>query len=241
MQKMRWLVSSLLNNPKVEKFILGLIVLNLGVFVLDSMESFHNAFSIYIRWFEAVSIGIFTIEYLLRLFALDKVKDVFKPMMLIDLMAVLPYYLEFCTVNTVFLRIFRLSRLLRIMKISRYSSAVDNIVRAFKSKKDELIVTISIFGIAILIASILMYIVENPVQPDAFSSIPKCFYFSIITFTSVGYGDISPISDLGKMLASLLATIGIGFHGLFIGIFSVAMMDAFIENGKLKDNEKDDN
>ena len=127
------------------------------------------------------------------------------------------------------------------MKISRYSKAIDNIVRAFKSKKDELIVTVSIFAISILIASILMYIVENPVQPEAFSSIPKCFYFSIITFTSVGYGDISPISDLGKMLASLLATIGVGFHGLFIGIFSVAMIDAFIENGKLKGNEKDDN
>ena len=127
------------------------------------------------------------------------------------------------------------------MKISRYSKAIDNIVRAFKSKKDELIVTVSIFAIAILIASILMYIVENPVQPEVFSSIPKCFYFSIITFTSVGYGDISPISDLGKMLASLLATIGIGFYGLFIGIFSVAMIDAFIENGKLKDKEKDDN
>ena len=145
------------------------------------------------------------------------------------------------TVITVFLRVFRLSRLLRIMKISRYSKAIDNIVRAFKSKKDELIVTVSIFAIAILIASILMYIVENPVQPEVFSSIPKCFYFSIITFTSVGYGDISPISDLGKMLASLLATIGIGFYGLFIGIFSVAMIDAFIENGKLKDKEKDDN
>ena len=127
------------------------------------------------------------------------------------------------------------------MKISRYSKAIDNIVRAFKSKKDELIVSVSIFAISILIASILMYIVENPVQPEAFSSIPKCFYFSIITFTSVGYGDISPISDLGKMLASLLATIGIGFHGLFIGIFSVAMMDAFVANGKCKDNEKDDN
>lgn len=238
---MRWLVNTLLNNPKVEKFILCLIVLNLGIFVFDSMESFHNAFSTYIRWFEAISIGIFTIEYFLRLLTLDKIKDVFKPMMLIDLMAVLPYYLEFCTVNTVFLRIFRLSRLLRIMKISRYSNAVDNIVRAFKSKKDELIVTVSIFGIANLIASILMYIVENPVQPDVFSSIPKCFYFSIITFTSVGYGDISPISDLGKMLASLLATIGIGFHGLFIGIFSVAMMDAFVAEKKCKDDKESNN
>ena len=240
MQKMWW-IDKFLNNHRVEKFILGLIVLNLLVFVLDSMQSFHNAFSLYIRWFEAISIGIFTIEYILRLFTLKHFKDVFKPMMLIDLMAVLPYYLEFCTVNTIFLRVFRLSRLLRIMKISRYSKAIDNIVRAFKSKKDELIVTVSIFAISILIASILMYIVENPVQPEVFSSIPKCFYFSIITFTSVGYGDISPISDLGKMLASLLATIGIGFHGLFIGIFSVAMMDAFVANGKCKDNEKDDN
>lgn len=220
-------IKAFIENHKTEKFIMGLIILNLIVYVLDSMASFHSMFNNWVHRFEVVSIIIFTIEYLCRILTLTNIKDIFKPILLIDLIAIAPYYLAFCTVNTVFLRIFRLSRLVRLLKIGRYSKALENIIVAFKNKKEELVITFSIFFIAILVASILMYIVENPVQPEVFSSIPKCFYFSIITFTSVGYGDVSPISDGGKFLASILAILGVGLHGLFIGIFSVALMDAF--------------
>ena len=112
-----------------------LIVLNLIVFIMDSVNSFHNMFSIQIKYFELFSIIIFTIEYLLRVIACNNFKDLFKPMMLIDFFAVIPYYLSFCPVNTVFLRIFRLSRLLRILKIGRYSQALENIKNAFIDKK----------------------------------------------------------------------------------------------------------
>lgn len=223
----------IINNSIVEKFIMCLIILNLITFVLDSMQSVHIVLGAWFHKFEVISILIFTIEYVCRILCIDRITDIFKPMMLIDLFAILPFYLAFCSFNAIFLRIFRLSRFIRLLKIGRYSHALDNIVQAFKDKKEELIITFSIFVISILIASILMYIAENPVQPDVFSSIPKCFYFSVITFTSVGYGDISPISNFGKIIASITAILGVGLHGLFIGIFSVALMNAF--------TKKDDN
>lgn len=228
-------LKQVINNNAVEKFIMVLIILNLITFVLDTMQGFHIKFGNLVHYFEVLSIIIFTIEYVCRIITIDKLKDIFKPMMLIDLFAILPFYLTFCSFNAIFLRIFRLSRLVRLLKIGRYSHALDNIVQAFKEKKEELIITFSIFLIAILIASILMYIAENPVQPEVFSSIPKCFYFSIITFTSVGYGDISPISDFGKAIASITAILGVGLHGLFIGIFSVALMSAFTKKDKKED------
>lgn len=228
---------SLIDNHSVEKFIMVLIILNLITFVLDTMQSFHAVFGDWVYRFEVFSIIIFTIEYLCRVITIDRFKDIFKPMMLIDLFAILPFYLTFCSINTIFLRIFRLSRLIRLMKIGRYSNALNNIIQAFKEKKEELIITLSIFLISILIASILMYIAENPVQPEVFSSVPKCFYFSVITFTSVGYGDISPISDFGKAVASITAILGVGLHGLFIGIFSVALMNAFSKKDESKEEQ----
>lgn len=224
---MRQKIKNLIDNPHIEKFIMALIVLNLLVYVLDSVSGFHNLFNDWIRRFEILSVVIFTVEYLCRVITLDRFKDLFRPMLMIDLFAILPFYLSFCTVNAVFLRVFRLGRFLRFLKIGRYSKAMENIINAFKEKKEELIITFSLFFGAVLFASIILYIVENPVQPEVFSSIPKTFYFAIITFTSVGYGDISPITDLGKMLTSIFAILGVGFHGLFIGIFSVALMDAF--------------
>lgn len=217
-------INQLLNNQIFEKCILLLIFLNLVVFVLDTMNSFHNAFNTYIKIFEMFSIAVFTIEYILRLLVLENFKDLFKLAMVIDFWAILPYYLSFFIVNTIYLRIFRLLRVLRILKIGRYSEALDNIKNGFKEKKEELIVTLSIFCIGILISSILLYFAENQAQPELFSSIPKCFYFAIITFTSVGYGDISPITTAGKIVCSLTAILGVGIHGLFIGVIGSAFM-----------------
>lgn len=217
-------INHLLTINFFEKGILLLIFLNLIVFVLDTISSFHNTFNTYIKIFEIFSIVIFTIEYLLRFVTVEKFKDLFKPMMIIDFWAIFPYYLSFFPINTVFLRVFRLMRVIRILKIGRYSQAMDNIINGFKEKREELIITFSIFCIGILISSILLYFAENQVQPELFSSIPKCFYFAIITFTSVGYGDISPITTAGKIICSLTAILGVGIHGLFIGVIGSAFM-----------------
>lgn len=220
-------IEQLLNNKLFEKFILFLVVLNLVIFVLDTINSFHEAFNTYIKMFEMFSIVIFTIEYILRILTLKKLKDLFKPMMIIDFWAIFPYYLSFFIINTMYLRVFRLLRILRILKLGRYSEALDNIKNGFKSKKEELIITLSFFCAGILITSILLYFAENQAQPELFSSIPKCFYFAVITFTSVGYGDISPMTSAGKLICSITAILGIGLHGLFVGVIGAALMNAF--------------
>lgn len=223
---MRNNIIKILNNPYFEKGIIILIILSLIVFVLDTINSFHTLFNDNIRRFEVISIAIFTIEYIMRVLVSKNFKELFKPMMVIDFLAIAPFYLSFCPVNTVFLRIFRLSRIFRILKISRYSEALNNIANAFKSKKEELLITFSIFCIGILTSSILLYFAENATQPDIFSSVPKCFYFSIITFTSVGYGDIYPVTLFGKIVCAITAVLGIGLHGLFIGVIGTAFMQA---------------
>lgn len=209
---------------KSEKPILILIVLNLVVFILDSMNSFHANFNNYIRRFEIFSIVIFTVEYVLRVLTINNLKDLFKPMMLIDFFAVAPFYIN--STNTIFLRVLRFSRVLRIAKIGRYSQALENIISAFKSKKEELVLTFSFFVACIIISAILMYLTEHDAQPHVFSSIPKCIYFAIITFTSVGYGDITPVTRLGEIVCSITAIFGIGIHGLFIGVIGAALMEA---------------
>lgn len=209
---------------KSEKPILILIVLNLVVFILDSMNSFHTNFNDYIRKFEVFSIVIFTVEYVLRVLTINNLKDLFKPMMLIDFFAVAPFYIN--STNTIFLRVLRFSRFLRVLKVSRYSQALNNIIDAFKAKKEELIITFSFFMVGILISAVLMYLTEHDAQPHIFSSIPKCIYFAIITFTSVGYGDITPVTRLGEIVCSITAIFGIGIHGLFIGVIGTALMEA---------------
>lgn len=208
---------------KSEKPILILIVLNLFVFMLDSMNSFHANFNNYIRRFEIFSIVIFTVEYVLRVLTINNLKDLFKPMMLIDFFAVAPFYIN--STNTIFLRVLRFSRFLRVLKVSRYSQALNNIIDAFKAKKEELIITFSFLAVGILISAILMYLTEHDAQPHIFSSIPKCIYFAIITFTSVGYGDITPVTRLGEIVCSITAIFGIGIHGLFIGVIGTALME----------------
>ena len=210
---------------KSEKPILILIVLNLVVFILDSMNSFHANFNNYIRRFEIFSIVIFTVEYVLRVLTINNLKDLFKPMMLIDFFAVAPFYIN--STNTIFLRVLRFSRFLRVLKVSRYSQALNNIIDAFKAKKEELIITFSFLAVGILISAILMYLTEHDAQPHIFSSIPKCIYFAIITFTSVGYGDITPVTRLGEIVCSITAIFGIGIHGLFIGVIGTALMEVF--------------
>lgn len=112
----------------------------------------------------------------------------------------------------------------------RYSQALDNILNAFKAKKEELIITLSVFCIGVLLSAILMYLAEHDAQPNVFTSIPQCIYFAIITFTSVGYGDITPVTKIGELVCSLTAIFGIGLHGLFIGVIGTAFINAFRGN-----------
>jgi len=234
-------INSILNNQYVDQFLIILILLNIFVFIFETDKTFSSYFSIYIKNFELFSIVIFSIEYSLRILVLNRFRDIFRPLMVVDLLAILPFYLSFTSVNTVVFRVLRLCRLLRIAKLTRYTTALTNIKRAFLKKKDELTITGLMFLFALVIFSILIYYAEHDSGQKTFSSIPSSFWWAIVTFTSVGYGDICPVTTIGKIIASFAAVLGICFNGLFIGLLSSAFMDAIEHKKNIKEKIKESN
>lgn len=220
-------VDRFLNNSNTEKFIIVLILLNIVCYILSTVEEIEFVTESFFSYFDLVCVIIFSIEFILRVLSCKSLKQLFSPMMIIDFIAIAPFYCgQFFNNSTVFLRVVRISRLLRLAKLARYSRALKNIQVAFKQKKEELVITLAFFCISVVICGILMYLFEHNAQPSVFSSIPRSCYFAIVTFTTVGYGDFSPITEEGRFIASLMAVLGACIHGLVIGVISTAISSA---------------
>lgn len=231
-------IELILNNKYFEEFIIILILLNIFVFIFETDKTFYSNFHLYIQNFELLSIIIFSIEYCFRVLCLNNIKNIFKPLMIIDLLAILPFYLSFAKINTAFFRVIRLFRLTRIAKLTRYIDAMTDIKRVFIIKKNELIATGLIFAFALTICSILIYYAEHNSGQMAFNSIPASFWWAITTFTSVGYGDACPITTIGKIIASFAAVLGLCFNGLFIGIIGSAFIQTIEHKKIIKEKNK---
>ena len=235
------------NNPYFIKFIYGLIILNVIAIILESYKGYRIPYSHSFRIFEIFSVIVFTIEYLLRLWTSDlenkliensikkRLKFVSSTYGLIDLIAILPFYLPFIfPFDLRALRILRLFRLLRVFKLGRYSKSLKTISSVLKETKSDLAITLFVALILLTLSSTLMYYIENEAQPEKFASIGHAFWWAIATLTTVGYGDVYPITAIGKILSAIIALIGIGFVALPTGIIS----SAFIE--KLRANNEQD-
>lgn len=190
---------------------------------------------------EVISIAIFSFEYFMRIWTADmiftnmgsvksRIKYVFSFMAIIDLIAILPFYLPFIIkADLRLLRTLRLFRMLRILKLNRYISALNSIAVVLKNKKDQLISSISVVAVLILISSILMYYAEHDAQPEIFENAFSGLWWAIATLTTVGYGDIFPITALGKIISALIALLGIGLVAVPTGIISAGFSEE-IEN-----------
>jgi voltage-gated potassium channel len=217
-------------------FILTLIVLNVTAVILGTVKSFEARFESALRWFEVFSVAVFTIEYLARLWAcvsqseysrpvIGRLRFMLRPIAIIDLLAVLPFYLTFLTADLRFIRALRLFRLFRVAKLGRYSSSVGLFGRVFRNKKEELVVTMMVMLLMILMSASLMYFAENEAQPDKYADIPSTIWWAVMTLTTVGYGDIFPITTLGKFLTMVIAILGIGMFALPVGIFGAGFVE----------------
>lgn len=224
-------------------FIISLIIFNILFLLLSTVEQINIRFHIFFYYFELISVIVFTIEYILRIWTCDfikgyekgifgKIKFMFSPMLLLDLFAFLPFYIPYLIkIDLRFFRVFRLLRIFRIFKLGRYSVALKTIGNVIKSKKEELIISIFVLLILLIFASCLMYYIENLVQPDKFKTVFDAMWWAIATLTTVGYGDIYPITPLGRILGSFIALLGIGFFALPTGIIA----SGFAEEIKRKD------
>ncbi|MEA4887926.1 MAG: ion transporter [Clostridiaceae bacterium] len=211
--------------------IISLIILNVVAVICEPSIKDPNALA-FLKILEIVSVIIFTIEYLLRIWVADlsmpqknkwKARFLFilTPMAIIDLLAILPFYIPFIIpVDLRVLRMLRVFRLLRIFKANRYTSALTTVFRVIKNKAEQLISSLFVVIVLMIIASVLMFNIENYAQPEKFVSVFDAMWWSVATLTTVGYGDIYPITLAGKLLAAIIAILGIGIVAIPTGIIA---------------------
>jgi voltage-gated potassium channel len=210
-------------------FILSLIFLNLVAVIIESIREIEQRYEMFLHWFEIFSLVVFSIEYLARLWSCvsrpeysssitGRLRFMARPMSIIDLFAVLPFYLPFVHADLRFVRALRLFRIFRVAKLGRYSSSVRLFGRVFKTSKEELLITLMVLILLVLISSSFMYFAENEAQPDKFPNIPSTMWWSVVTLTTVGYGDVYPVTSLGKLFAAIISITGIGMFALPTGI-----------------------
>lgn len=224
--------------------ILILIVLNVLAIMLETFSSLQSHCQKYFYCFEVLSVVIFTLEYLLRLWVADlkypelgpvkgRLRYAVSFMALIDLMAILPFYLPMIiTLDLRFLRILRLTRMFRIFKITRYSSSLKMMGNVLSMRKEELLISVFVTFLLLVFASTLMFQIEHDAQPDVFVNILNSFWWAVATFTTVGYGDIYPKTGLGRMLSGIIAILGIGLVALPTAIISSGFMEQLSKKGK---------
>jgi voltage-gated potassium channel len=221
----------------VDTVILGLIAVNVLAVIAESMVGVRARYGGVLSGIEVVSVAIFSIEYLGRLWSAvedrrfrapvgGRLRWAVTPLALVDLAAVLPFFLAFVGLDLRVLRALRLMRIFRIAKAARYVTAISLLASVFRSRRGELALTLAAVGLLLLLAASLMYFIEGAVQPDAFSSIPATLWWAVATLTTVGYGDVYPITAPGRVLGAAVAILGIGLFALPTAILGSGFVEA---------------
>ncbi len=224
--------------------ILVLITLNVVAVIVESIPGIHRDYKTAFNAFELFSVAVFTCEYVLRIWSCveeeqfssrpvrGRLQYIFSPLGLIDLAAIAPFYLAGGLNPTLGLqnsmrsaRVFRLFSLLRILKIGRYSGAVSTLGRVLRDKREELVISAALGGMLLLSASAIMYVLERDQNPEDFSSIPAAMWWGITTLTTVGYGDATPVTVMGKLVAGFIQILGLVMFALPAGVLAGGFVD----------------
>jgi voltage-gated potassium channel len=226
-----------------------LIFLNTIAIILNTIPDLSQNYHTLFRDFEYFSVAVFLIEYLLRLWSCVESRGHSHPFYgrmsfmisfwgIVDLLAIAPFFLSAFATDFAFIRMLRLLRILRLFRMSRYFHAFRIIKNVLNSKREELILAFSFIFFLIIFSSSLMYYIEHPVQPKKFSSIPAALWWGVNTMTTVGYGDIYPITLAGKILGAFVAISGISLFALPAGIIASGFNEHIrgykSEQGKVK-------
>ncbi len=228
-------------SKALDIFIIALILVNATALIISTLYP-QDEVPLFFGWLEKTSVSIFVAEYLLRLWACTaearyshpiygRLRFAFSPLLLIDLLAVAPSVLEILlpllglnpALDLRFLRAVRL--VARAARLSRYFSGIRTLGQVISNKKYEMLTVVIVLGVMLVLASSLMYFAEHQAQPDDFASIPEAMWWSVITLTTVGYGDVSPVTPLGKAMAGVIAIMGIGMFALPAGILGSGFLE----------------
>jgi voltage-gated potassium channel len=215
----------------LDMFLIALILANVVAIVLGSVSSIYAVYRDLLYAFEVISIIIFTVEYVARVWSCvdghnhayrgglkGRLRYMVTPLAIIDLLAILPFYLTlFFAIDLRFLRIFRL---FRILKLTRYSGALAALLAVLQEESKTFYAAFFVLVLLLLLSSCGIYLIEHNVQPEAFGSIPAAMWWAITTLTTVGYGDVTPVTPMGKLFGGFITLIGTGMVALPAGIIA---------------------
>lgn len=204
----------------------GLILLSALAIALETEPSLPQGLRSFLFGFEVLVLGIFTLEYLLRLICSARpMHYVFSFWGLVDLMTILPA-ITLLTPQWQAVRIFRLLRLVRLVKLFRGSHAMERLVTAFLEVRAELAIFGVIAALMLYVASVGIYIFEHDAQPEVFTSIPQSLWWAVASFTTVGYGDMVPITNGGRIFTTFVLFLGLGVIAVPSAIITTALLEA---------------
>jgi voltage-gated potassium channel len=230
----------------INGFLISLILLNLIAVILETESDIYNSNKTFFYYFDLISVSIFTIEYVLRVWSCTHEKKYehwfwgrLRYMLswegLIDLAAILPYYLHIMQVFDLrALRLLRLLRFFRIFRLTSYLKSTKVIANVFRSRMQELLLSLILSVGLIIISACLVYFAEHKAQPDSFSSIPKTLWWSVVTLTTTGYGDMIPVTLVGRLLTGIIMLIGVALFALPAGIITAGFLEEMRNHRKTK-------
>lgn len=222
-------------------FLIFLIISNTIAVCMESVEEIFEVHQTELIAFNRFSVGVFTLEYILRVWSCTtlqkyhhpiwgRLRYMLTPLAIIDLIAFLPFYLPFTRADFRAIQLLRLTRFLQLLKLGRYSRSIKVLTQVIALRREELILTLNMVIFLLIFSSSLIYFAEHQAQPDKFPHIPASMWWAVITLTTVGYGDVYPITPLGKLLGGILALLGIGLFALPAGIIASGFTEVIAMN-----------
>ena len=220
----------------VDNFIVFWIALSIVCVVLESVDSIEHLFAAQFAWIDVIAFTIFTAEYLARVYTAPEnpdVRDRYLPrwahvrsgQAIIDLLTILPFLMERFLPVALDLRFLRVFRLLRMLKLTRYTSATTTLLKVIGREWQIILASVFVMLLLVVLTASLGYLFEHDAQPDKFENIPQSIYWAVVTLASVGYGDISPVTPMGRALTVVLALVGIGIFAIPAGLLASAFTD----------------
>ncbi len=216
--------------------------------VLESVASLQGRWAVAFAIIDALAVAVFSIEYLVRLYACaednpeqspwrSRLRAALRPAMIVDLLAIVPFFIEAYFEHLVDLRFLRIFRLLRLIKLTRYTGATNSLAAALKTEWPKLVNSAFIMMLLVVVAASLGYLFEHEAQPDKFENIPQSIYWAVITLASVGYGDVVPITPIGRAVTVVLALLGIGIFAVPAAVLATAFNDQLRREREALHNE----
>lgn len=218
-------------------FIIVLIILNVTAVMLETVPTIDKPFHQFFQDFDLISVIIFTVEYVLRVWSSNhdprykhsihgRLRYMLSPAALIDLLAILPFYVHvFVGLDLRVLRVLRLLRFFRLFRLTAYTKSTRLVMNVFKSRFHELMLAFILTSFLIIIASCMVYFAEHNAQPEKFTSIPDTIWWAIVSLTTVGYGDMIPVTVVGKVFTSIVLLSGVALLALPAGIITAGFLE----------------